>query len=633
MALFAELADGRRLEFPDGTDPSVVQATVKKVIANTQASVETFKSPVAPDTPEQVSQKLAKAKQGLADIDNMAVPAPNESISETLGLKVPDGVKKAFPASRVLDLPIKSTIQGAASGPVSGAIQMGADALEYDDLSAKISKNAKEGNMLGAMLQPEAWLTGGAAGKFIGKGANWASKAVRASLPAGAYGAGSVVANPTDSKISDRVKQGAVSAATALVASPVVAGASRGVQHVADALRRRAGKVNAGNIARTVAGDSLDDIKALNAQAPDSMTSAQATLPANRDVWQSLGEMAKGKDQNSHYRMLDDAQKANRISAMEAVKPDLKTAIADRKATTEPFYQVADKEKIVIDKDMNDVFKRMPKGVMAKAAEIAKMEGRDFKILNADDTKSMTGESLHYIKRALSDKANASTMTGIGQDEIAATKSVLKDFIKVFEEKIPAYGTGRKLYAEGSKPVNQSKVIDAMIETLKPREGVTESSTAFLNAMGKGENSLIKRADQSPRFGGIDEILNAPQKSARDKVVSELIGNEEVNRRAIASAGGLADIVGDKTFKAKLPQLLDAKFAIANKALSSIEAKVNKNTMKAIIEGMKNGKNANEMLNTLPSGERLKVIQALKNQKAIPFMSGAITATQQQGGQ
>jgi len=32
MAIFAELHDGRKLEFPDGTDPSVVQATVKKVL-------------------------------------------------------------------------------------------------------------------------------------------------------------------------------------------------------------------------------------------------------------------------------------------------------------------------------------------------------------------------------------------------------------------------------------------------------------------------------------------------------------------------------------------------------------------------------------------------------------------------
>lgn len=33
MTITAELADGRRLEFPDGTDPSVVQATVKKMLA------------------------------------------------------------------------------------------------------------------------------------------------------------------------------------------------------------------------------------------------------------------------------------------------------------------------------------------------------------------------------------------------------------------------------------------------------------------------------------------------------------------------------------------------------------------------------------------------------------------------
>ena len=32
MAVKAELHDGRILEFPDGTDPSVVQATVKRVL-------------------------------------------------------------------------------------------------------------------------------------------------------------------------------------------------------------------------------------------------------------------------------------------------------------------------------------------------------------------------------------------------------------------------------------------------------------------------------------------------------------------------------------------------------------------------------------------------------------------------
>lgn len=38
MTVTAQLADGRTLEFPDGTDPAVVQATVKKVIGNKASS-------------------------------------------------------------------------------------------------------------------------------------------------------------------------------------------------------------------------------------------------------------------------------------------------------------------------------------------------------------------------------------------------------------------------------------------------------------------------------------------------------------------------------------------------------------------------------------------------------------------
>ena len=36
----AELADGRILEFPDGTDPSVIQATVKKALGQQQAPAQ-----------------------------------------------------------------------------------------------------------------------------------------------------------------------------------------------------------------------------------------------------------------------------------------------------------------------------------------------------------------------------------------------------------------------------------------------------------------------------------------------------------------------------------------------------------------------------------------------------------------
>ena len=33
MTIQAQLADGRTLEFPDGTDPAIIQSTVKRMIA------------------------------------------------------------------------------------------------------------------------------------------------------------------------------------------------------------------------------------------------------------------------------------------------------------------------------------------------------------------------------------------------------------------------------------------------------------------------------------------------------------------------------------------------------------------------------------------------------------------------
>jgi hypothetical protein len=557
-------------------------------------------SPVIPDTPEIVKQKLAAAKQGLADVDNMKIEPPNTF------------------ARRV--------VQGASSGPIMGGVQMIADATGNKELSDKIAKNAREGNFLGSMMQPEAWLTGGAAGKFIGQGAKWYNQAARAGLMAAPYAATSVVANPSDDKVTDRAIQGAIGGTTAMVASPVLGGITRGSQYLIDAIRGRSGKVNAGKMARDVAGDAIDNIKALNANAPDNVTSAQATLDADRDVWQSLGKIAESKDKSSYYRMLGDKQRAGRIATLEAVKPDLKAAEAQRKTLSDPLYYAVRNNKSPVD----------TKPIISKVN----------KIIDENSGNPELVAAMNRVKSGLYDDAGnvvkdpkkiSSIMDGIKSSMASKDNKFIVGQLTEIRQDIANALPGRvkadKVYSHLSKPVNQSKVIDAMIETLKPREGNSESSAALLNSLGKNENALIKRADQSPRFGGLDEILNVPQKSAKDKVVNELIVNEEVNRRALAGRGGAIDIAEGDKFKARFPSLIDAKFATANKVLDTIETKVNKKTMDAIVEGMKSGKNANEMLNTLPSGERIKVINALKNQKAIPYFSGVITGTQQQGEQ
>ena len=42
MPMYAELHDGRQLEFPDGTDPSVIQGTVRKMLAEPAAAPDAF---------------------------------------------------------------------------------------------------------------------------------------------------------------------------------------------------------------------------------------------------------------------------------------------------------------------------------------------------------------------------------------------------------------------------------------------------------------------------------------------------------------------------------------------------------------------------------------------------------------
>lgn len=63
--MIAELADGRTLEFPDGTDPAVVQATVKRLL----------------NAPSDTSVAVNAANKGLAGIPDAVLNAPQNVIN------------------------------------------------------------------------------------------------------------------------------------------------------------------------------------------------------------------------------------------------------------------------------------------------------------------------------------------------------------------------------------------------------------------------------------------------------------------------------------------------------------------------------------------------------------------------
>jgi hypothetical protein len=404
-----------------------------------------------------------------------------------------------------------------------------------------------------------------------------------------------------------------------------------------DAMKGKLGEVKAGEIARRVAGGDLAAIRAANAAAQQGLSSGQAAAGIDNATYAALDDLARKQNPASYYSRQAATQEAGRQQALSAVTPDLAAATTARGAATQPLYQAADKTIVKLDAPFMELFDRMPKGTVEKAADIARMDGRPFMmgqytpaqqvptgVLNAAGAPIMTtvpaqfptvtGESLHYLKRALSDIANAPTaITGAGKDTQAAARGVLADFIPQFEAKVPVYGQARQTFAQMSEPVNQSQVLNEMASVLaKPGGG--ERAAPFLNVLGRGEQSMLKRATGFPRYSGLSDVLTAPgQMPTVNKIAGELERDAQLNR--LASQGGeeLSNIIQDAASKFNFPPSLSTKIAIARQGLREFEGKVNKATLAALAEGMKSGASANAMLDTLPAKERVKVLRIMTN--------------------
>ena len=109
-------------------------------------------------------------------------------------------------------------------------------------------------------------------------------------------------------------------------------------------------------------------------------------------------------------------------------------------------------------------------------------------------------------------------------------------------------------------------------------------------------------------------------KAMGDKMVKLQKVAGEVERDVIdipkrIAAGRRALEITEPSVSGKIPGFVGYKTALAKKFVQIAEGKVNQKTMDALIKGAENGKNMNDLLNTLPAEERVKVLKVLSNSK------------------
>jgi hypothetical protein len=610
---------------------------------------------------------------GASDADVIA-QAQKLFAAPSATTEIPGQRKKPTMGELALSAPPARLLMGAAS-PLVGAVQLGANVGDY--LGAKMGQKPVVGKAISdwwnnlqemktrgmAASEPKGItpvdILGGAgtAATALLAPAAAAPKVLSTSqklLEGAKLGTLFGAAAPGAGSLQENVIGAAVGGTVGAAAPFAIPAAASAAGWVWDALKGKLVQVNAGRIIREVSGSDLPGIQAALRTASPNLTAAQAVQEAgiNNPAFQALSASPKIAGRTPALASADAAriaaEEAARKATISNVTPDIAAMIKARDIASNPLYDAAKKEVVTLDAPFMDLFSRMPKGTVEKAADIARMDKRPFMVgeyvpahtvetgvLDAagnpvlknvpDKFPEITGESLHYLKRALSDIANApASAQGAGRDTQKAAGGVLTDFLKKFEVAVPKYGEARRTFAAASEPVNQAQVLNEMLSVLQ-KPGGGERVTPFLNALGRGEQAMLKRSTGFPRYNDIGEVLTGPgQMGAVNKVAGELTRDTAMELAAKYGQPAVSRILREETKATGTLPFLSTVTSIYNKVVNTLEGRVSKATLDAVANGMQSGAAASDLLATIPFKERNAVLKALTQSNALTPNPGGV---------
>jgi hypothetical protein len=160
----------------------------------------------------------------------------------------------------------------------------------------------------GAAPLAESIRTGGFRTGMAPGAANIATKAAGGAVLGGTTAA---LINP------EEAVTGATIGAAAPFALPVIGKyVAIGGGKIVDAFTGKLAPVKAGKVAREMAGDTINQIRAANNLAPVDINAAQAASGIDNDVYQAFLDFYAGKDKTSFQRILKDTQKAGQLNRL-----------------------------------------------------------------------------------------------------------------------------------------------------------------------------------------------------------------------------------------------------------------------------------------------------------------------------
>lgn len=158
-------------------------------------------------------------------------------------------------------------------------------------------------------------------------------------------------------------------------------------------------------------------------------------------------------------------------------------------------------------------------------------------------------------------------------------------------------------WASGESAINRQKM------GAKALELFDKSPTGFVDLAEGNAPKVVEKVFGPGKVSLDTEMGNLAEPIKR--AAAEISRDEAIQKQAVGASESLYNIVNKDSLKFRLPALFNRAATVTNKTLDAVEDKINQETMRAVTEGMKSGKNAMKVILSLPASERNKVARAL----------------------
>jgi hypothetical protein len=192
-----------------------------------------------------------------------------------------------------------------------------------------------------------------------------------------------------------------------------------------------------------------------------------------------------------------------------------------------------------------------------------------------------------------------------------------------------AGGTGYKdylqSYQKGIQSVNQKQLMGAALDMYKNKPD------EFIKLVDGDIPKSVEKIMGFGNFSVADEL--GPEAMATLRSAAQTLKNaKEMTAQSSMAQDALRELLAENVSLMRLPSLISAKFAATNVAIGILEKKIGKDVMKALVDGLKTGKGAAELLDTLPTSEKNRVLKLLSDPRnyGVPaggLATGAASAT------